>query len=296
MYWGYSNLWIIRFIWWISQAVTNKINWDECPFALMGGGGTPEPPSPKETAVQSVEGQVENLPTILAAQKEFGPQFAQQQLQQIEEFGPQYAEQLLSLQEQYGPQIGEALRAEQEATSPELASSRRVLTEYLDKPEGLTQEEQRGFTQDVRGAQGARGFGLVSGAGAQQEFEKLTELRQELKTRRLNIALSTAGRAPVQGATQQQTNFGPSQLVQNATPSQIFGLQAQNNSLAANQQGGSLGGAGAAIGMGLGALLAAPTGGASLAAAGAVTGGMGAATGAMIGGGIGGGIGSMFQL
>ena len=204
-------------------------------YPITGGGGDqPEPPSvsaaaptPEETTQQAIQSQIAATPQILATQREFGPQFTQLELEQLQEFGPQFAQTALDLQKRFGPQIGEALRAEQEAAQPELGAARRTLTEFLEQPEELTSEEQRKFTQDLRAAQGVRGFALESGLGAEDELRQLTELRQSLKTRRLNIALATAGRAPVTGGTQaQQTSFGPGQLVQNVTPGQIFGLAA----------------------------------------------------------------------
>lgn len=198
----------------------------------MGGdtvieqAAAPVAPKPSSVAKESIEAQVAAIPDIFQAQKEFGPQFTQLELEQLKQFGPQFAREALDLQKEFGPQVGEALRAEQEAAQPELASARRVLTQFLDQPELLSPEEKRRLQQDVRGAQGVRGFALESGVGSLDEIKQLTELRQALKTRRLNIALATAGRAPITGGTQtsQQTAFGPGQLVQNVTPGQVFGL------------------------------------------------------------------------
>lgn len=237
----------------------------------IGGAGddddepTPPPaPSPRETTREAISAQVESLPDILQAQQEFGPQFTQLQLEQLQQFGPEFAQAALELQQEFGPQIGAALRAEQEAAAPELGAARETLTSFLQQPQELSAQERRQAQQDIRGAQQARGL-VETGFGAEQELEGLTRLRQELKTRRLNIALATAGRAPVTGATQQQQQqFGPGQLVQNVQPGQIFGLAASTfgtqgsifntqAQLAAAQQGPGLGGilggiGGAAIG------------------------------------------------
>lgn len=317
----------------------------------MGGDTTtiqspapPVAPAAGETTREAIQAQTESLPDILAAQQEFGPQFTQQQLEQLQQFGPEFTEQLLGLQEKFGPRVGEALRAEQEATQPELGAAREELTGFLGEAGGVSPEEaalfgpesgaarqtgierlrqisageegaitpdfsgagraaleefvgqEGGFSprelsalqQDIRGAQGVRGFGLVSGAGAEaeasiiseqrrarelqrqqvagqlaqfetgeaqfgaglqeaalgrraqaaqvattlpDELKQLLELQRGLQTQRLNIALSTAGRAPVQGIsqTQQQPGAGgPGQLVQNVTPGQIFGLASGN--------------------------------------------------------------------
>lgn len=182
----------------------------------MGGNTVEQPPlpaapDPLKTARASTQAQLESLPAMLQAQQQFGPGFAQA---------------YLDLQKKYGTQFGEELRKQQEATNPELVGARKTLTDYLAQEELLTPTEQAQFQQDVRASQGVRGFGLVSGVGAQDEFEKLTELRQNLKARKLNIALSTAGRAPVTGASQVDNQ----QFVQNVNPSQIFGLASSNYS------------------------------------------------------------------
>ena len=223
----------------------------------------PVAPTAEETTREAIQGQVESLPDILAAQQEFGPQFAdqafQQQMRDITEFGPQAAEASLALQEQFGPRFAEALRAEQEAASPELGASRRVLTDYLNQEELLTPEEERKMQQDTRAAQNVRGFALESGVGAQDELKNMTALRQQLKERRLNIALSTSGRAPVTGQTQFQGGgqFGPGQLVQNVNPGQIFGLASSNFGTQANIFGTQSANAQANAGGGLGAQLGA---------------------------------------
>ena len=248
-----------------------------------GGGGddapppAPTAPDPYDTARESIRAQTDSLPDILAAQEEFGPQFQQQQFQQqlqsLQQYAPQEAQARLDLQNQFGPQFAEALRAEQEAASPELGAARGALTDYLNQPDLLNPEEERQAKQDIRGAQNVRGFALESGAGAQSELEKLTGLRQQLKERRLNIALSTSGRAPITGGSQfQGQQFGAGQLVQNTNPSQIFGLAQSNfgtqanifGTQSANAQANSSGGIGGQLlGAGLGAF-----GGSALGAAG----------------------------
>ena len=217
-------------LYWIIKFLLNGIPVSHLGIGGGGGGGQPEPPTPptpEETSAQAIQAQIEATPRILEAQREFGPQFTQLQLEQLQQFGPEVAETLLGLQQEFGPQITAALREEQAALAPELTAAQGVLTEFLGQEDLLTPQEERRLQQDVRAAQGVRGFALESGLGAEQEIEELTRLRQELKTRRLNIALSTAGRVPIGGQTQFQPSpqaFGPGQLVQNVAPSQIFGL------------------------------------------------------------------------
>ena len=199
----------------------------------------PVAPDPLETAKAGTQAQIEQLPDMLKAQQEFGPQFADLERQEFMRnlgLAPEVTQKLLDLQNQFGPQIGEALRAEQEAASPELGVARGVLTDYLKQDEFLTPEEERRAQQDIRSAQNVRGFGIASGVGAQAELEGLTALRQQLKERRLNIALSTAGRAPITGMSQfgGAQQFGGGQLVQNTNPGQIFGLAQSNFGTQAN--------------------------------------------------------------
>ncbi len=208
-------------------------------FNERGGGDdepTPPPqPTAQETSAQAIQAQIDALPQILAAQQQYSPQFTQLSLDQLQQFGPQGSQALLDLENQYGTQYAQALKAEQEAANPELAQARKVLTDYLGQEEMLTPQEQRQFEQDLRGSQGVRGFALESGVGAQDELSKLTALRQQLKERRLNIALSTAGRAPVTGSTQYSTpQTSSGQLVQNVDPGSIFGLASNNYSTGAN--------------------------------------------------------------
>lgn len=250
-------------LYWIIKFLLNGIPVSHLGIGGGGGGDQPEPPpqpTAQETTAESIQAQVSSLPDILAAQQEFGPQFTQLDLEQLQQFGPQFAETLLGLQREFGPQITAALREEQAQLAPELTAAQGVLTEFLGQEDLLTPQEERQLQQDVRGAQGVRGFALESGLGAEQEIEELTRLRQELKTRRLNIALSTAGRVPIGGQSQFQPSqqaFGPGQLVQNVAPSQIFGLAGQNFAT----QGGIFGAQLSAQGGGAGGLLGGIAGG-----------------------------------
>ena len=231
-------MFILQLFKWILNL--NKEWWHNCPFIMLGGD-QPEPPSAppvqnfEETSQEAIQAQIDATPQILATQKEFGPQFTQLDLDQIKQFGPQFAEELLSLQEQFGPRTAAALREEQRALSPELALAQDELAGFFGQEGELSPQEERQFLQDQRASQGVRGFALESGVGAEAELEGLTRLRQDLKTRRLNIALSTAGRVPVQGISQQQQGqFGPGQLVSNVNPNQAFGY---NTSIFGTQAG-----------------------------------------------------------
>lgn len=264
------TLGFLKRIYWIVKFLLNGFPLSHALGLGGGGGGGDEPPpapTPEETSEQAIQAQIEATPKILETQREFGPQFTQLTLEQLQQFGPQFAQTALDLQREFGPQIGAALRAEQEAAAPELGAAREALTSFLQQEDLLTPEEERQTLQDIRQAQNVRGFGIASGVGAQDELRKLTDLRQQLKTRRLNIALSTAGRAPVTGGSQFQAAgqaFGPGQLIQNVQPGQIFGLASSTFATQANifnqqQQRGGIGGQiGGAV---LGGLLGSFTGG-----------------------------------
>lgn len=210
------------------------------PFARRGGGGTtveapappPPAPSPLETSQQAIQAQIEATPQILATQQEFGPQFTQLQLDQLREFGPQFAQEALALSGEFGPELAQQTREQQAILDPSRIAGSEAITSFLEQgPEALTAEEERQFTQDVRSAQSVRGL-AESGFGAQDEFSKLTSLRQNLKNRFLNVALSASGRLPATGQATvgpSPQSFGPAPLVQNVSPGTFFGGQAAQN-------------------------------------------------------------------
>lgn len=233
----------------------------------------PQAPSPGQTAKEAINAQIDALPRILEAQQQYGSQFSEQQLQALQEFGPEFAQTALELQQQFAPQFQEVERS----VNPELAAASDTLASFL---EGTDEDEFNrllpGLTEDVRSAQSLRGLGDVSPLGAIDEAVQVQRLRQSLKDRRLNIALSTAGRTPISGLPQIQGQTGTNQLVQNVSPESIFGAQNSINSLnssvyqtasqnfqnqpgsvlgqVAGGLGGSLvGGIGSSLGSGLGA-------------------------------------------
>lgn len=205
----------------------------------MGGGTTvqapappPPPPSPEETAAASIRAQIETLPQQLEAEREFGPQFAETQLEQLREFAPQFGELFAQLQTELGPQFREAARA----IAPSVFEGEETVTRFL---QGTDQEEferlRPGLIQDIRAAQSQRGLGDISPLGSIDEAVQIERLRQSLKNRRLNIALSAAGRQPI-GQTptfSPTTGTGP-RLTQNVSPSDIFGAQQSINAFNAS--------------------------------------------------------------
>jgi hypothetical protein len=174
----------------------------------------PELQDPLKTAQAGIQAQINSLPEILKAQEEFGPQFSQQQLEQLKQFGPEFAKQSLAIQD---------------ISSPEVSAASKTLQGFLQSnDEEEFQDLLPGVRRDVRAAQSQRGIGDISPLGSIEETTQIQQLRQNLKNRRLNIALSTSNRQPISGI---QGNSGVGQLVQNVNPSQIFGAQASNQSL-----------------------------------------------------------------
>lgn len=206
----------------------------------MGGGppvqqsAPPAAPSTSETSAQAIQAQIDALPQILAAQQQFGPQFTQLELNQLKEFGPQYAEQALALEKQFGTQLAEQTRAEQAILAPERIAGSEYLTNYLTGAEDLTPQEEMQAKQQIRAGQAERGMAF-SGQSAADELKALTEMRQNLKSRKIQTALGVAGQQPATGTAtvSSPTSFG-SQLVQNVTPAQTFGLAASNYATGAN--------------------------------------------------------------
>ena len=189
----------------------------------------PTPVSPGETSREAIQAQIDALPEILRAQQEFGGQFSQQQLQSLQQFGPQFAQSALDLQREFGPQFAQVERE----LSPELAGAQDTLRDFFKS----TDEEEfqsllPNLQEQVRAGQQVRGLGSISPLGSIDESVQVQQLRENLKNRRLNISLSTAGRVPISGVPTVQGQSGTGQLVQNVSPGNIFGAQASNNSLA----------------------------------------------------------------
>src|SRR3990167_7934592 len=192
------------------------------------GGDSPQAPTPapapsaQETSAQAIKAQIDALPQILAAQQQYGGQFSEEQLKSLQEYGPQFAEAALKLQSEYGPRFAEIERS----LSPELAGAQKTLADYLG---GNDQQEYDalapGLLDNVRAGQSQRGIGAISPLGSIDESVQLQQLKQSLKDRRLNVALSTAGRVPIGGIPQIQGQTGTQQLIQSPSSGDLFGYQ-----------------------------------------------------------------------
>jgi hypothetical protein len=77
-------------------------------------------------------------------------------------------------------------------------------------------------------------LGAISPLGSVDEGVQLARLKSSLKDRRLNIALTTAGRTPISGQAQVQGTTGTGQLVQNVSPQSIFDYQSGLNNFSAS--------------------------------------------------------------
>lgn len=191
--------------------------------SVQAAPAAPAPaPSASETSAQAIQAQIDALPKILAAQQQYGGQFSEEQLKSLQQYGPQFAEAALKLQRDYAPQFAEIERS----LSPELAGAQQTLANFL----GSTDQQEYdalapGILQDVRAGQSQRGLGAISPLGSIDESVQLQRLKQSLKDRRLNVALSTAGRVPISSFPQMQGQTGTGQLVQNVNPESVFGYQ-----------------------------------------------------------------------
>lgn len=251
----------------------------------MGGGKqeappqAPQAPSAGETSAQAIQAQIDALPKILEAQKQYGGQFSEEQLKSLTEYGPQFAEAALKLQKDYGPQFAEVERS----LSPELAGAQDTLKNFFAQTDQQEYESLRpGLIEDVRSAQSQRGLGAISPLGAIDESVQLQRLKQSLKDRRINVALSTAGRVPISGVPQVQGQTGTGQLVQNVNPDSIFNYQQGLNNFNASifgTQSGMYANQQANKGNIFGSLL----GGIAGAGIGSLAGGAGTAIGSQVG-------------
>lgn len=250
----------------------------------MGGEDPQQPaapapaPSAQETSAQAIQAQIDALPKILASQQQYGPQFSQLNLEQLQKYGPQYAQAALDLQKTFGPQFADVERS----LSPELAGAQSTLASFLGQTDDAEYASLRpGLLEDVRGAQSQRGLGAISPLGAIDESVQLQRLKQSLKDRRLNVALSTANRVPIGNMPSVQGTSGTNQLVQNVSPNSIFDYQNGLNSFNAslyNTAGGMYGSQMQNQGNPLGSILG--------GIAGSIGGGFGSTVGSRIGGSI----------
>ena len=188
------------------------------------------PPSTAETSAQAIQSQIDALPKILAAQKEYSGQFSEQQLKELNQYSGPFAEAALKLQAQYAPQY----KAISDILNPEVSAAQRNLTSFLTQTDDQEYNSLApGVREDIRGAQSQRGLGPISPLGSIDEGVQLARLKSSLKDRRLNIALSTAGRTPISGQANIQSQ-GVGQLVQNVTPQQTFDYQQGLNNFSAS--------------------------------------------------------------
>lgn len=237
-----------------------------------------------ETSAQAIQAQIDAIPKILAAQQQYGGAFQQLEIDQFNQFGGAKTDAYLKLAEQYGGRLNELTRAEQQVLAPERVAGSEAVAKYLEAgPETLSKEEQDAMLEDIRAAQQTRGL-AQSGMASIDELKKMTGLRQALKDRYLNIALSASGRLPAAGGSSVAApNTSTQQLVQNVDPATFFGGQnninntnasifgsqaSMYNTQASQSSGGGFGSIlGSAVGIGLGSM----TGGLGTAAAGALT-------------------------
>jgi hypothetical protein len=190
----------------------------------------PQPPSTTETSAQAIQAQIDALPKILEAQQKYGDQFSQEQLDALNQFGPQFAESALNLQQKYAPQY----KAISDILNPEIGVAQKTLADFLSQTDDAEYNALvPGAVADFRAAQSQRGIGAISPLGSIDESVQLVRLKQSLKDRRLNVAMSTAGRVPISGMAQVNGTSGTGQLVQNVNPDSVFNYQNGLNNFSA---------------------------------------------------------------
>lgn len=199
----------------------------------MGGDTNVEAPAPPapisapESSGQAIQAQIDALPKIYQAQIDYGPKFSQMNLESLEKYGPEFAQAALDLQKQFGPQFAQVERD----LAPELAGAQSTLSNFLNQTDQQEYDALApGLLQQIRAGHSQRGLGAISPLGAIDEGVQLAQLKQSLKDRRLNVALSTAGRVPIGQMPSVQGQNGVGQLVQNVSPDSVMGYnQGLNN-------------------------------------------------------------------
>ncbi len=148
----------------------------------MGSSYKPEKRDYRNETRENLEAQIDLMPRLFGAEKEWGQRFAQNKM----DIHRQMAPQIMGMMEQIQPRLAamdrQTLQAQREADigameqlGPRAMAAMRgidpsktrlmdTLTEQaeqgLEAGGALTSMEQRRFQQNVRGAQGARGMGM----------------------------------------------------------------------------------------------------------------------------------------
>jgi len=188
-------------------------------------------PSVQETSAEAIQAQIDALPKILEAQKQYGDQFSQVQLDSLNKWADPYAKAALDLEQKYAPQY----KAISDTLNPEIGAAQTTLTNFLNQTDDQEYNDlKKGVLENTRAGQSQRGLGAISPLGSIDESVQLQQLKSSLKDRRLNIALSTAGRTPIGGMTNVTGTTGTGQLVQNASSSDLIGYQSSLNSFNAS--------------------------------------------------------------
>ena len=198
---------------------------------------TPAPaPSASQTYKQAIQDQLEMAPEVMAATEKYGTQYTELQRR----------------------------------LNPELAGASQTLSDFLASNDNAEFNALRpGMIEDVRSAQSARGIGDISPLGSIDESVQVARLKQSLKDRRLNLALTTSGRQPIgtyAGATGDtgsimgyQSNLNSMNASIYGTQSSMWNQQQQGGNIMGTVAGGlvgaATGGLGTSIGTGLGSMI-----------------------------------------
>ena len=148
----------------------------------MGSTYKPETRNYRNEVFENTEAQIDLMPRIFGAEKEWGHQFAQNKMDIHKQMAPQIMSMMEQLQprlaamdrqtlqaqresdigamEQLGPRAMAAMRGIDPSKTRLMDTLTQQAQEGVDAGGSLTGMEQRRFQQNVRGAQGARGMGM----------------------------------------------------------------------------------------------------------------------------------------
>lgn len=187
----------------------------------MGGssGGTtvynPTPP-PAPSVGSSITDYINALPQLYAAQEQYAPQEAAQQVQ---------------LAQQYAAPLAQAYQSAQDVLYPGTSQLQEQLAQQAQQgiQAGVPQSQQDQYRSDLAGQLGSN---VNSGIGADYVSRNLMNQQQQYQQYYQNLGLSLAGRQPLVNPTSPQTT---SQLGQ-YNPGEVLGY---NSNIYGSQVGGS---------------------------------------------------------
>lgn len=226
----------------------------------------PTPPPAPPSYQQTLQDYVKSIPDLLAAEQKYGPGFAQNQLDLINQYGLPTSQALQSIDQALYPQTAQLQEAVAEQALQGLGSQ---------LPQQIAQQYMSDFNAGI-------GMNANAPIGVSSRNIGLYNLQEDWKRYYQNLALTTAGRQPLQGGTAPQSGQASAGLPGALNYSaQNYGTYAPafagQNALAIPRGGRGFSGGGALGGAGAGALVGSM-----------IFPGVGTAVGAGLGGALGG--------